>query len=99
MQSVFTVAEAKSIPKTQKLLCKMNVRTRKPWTVSVKVMKSEDHCQENQEEKEEAAHTKRRRSKLIAYISTKTCKICQCNVQCFVKQLERHARKSSHLQT
>ena len=94
----FTEEEAQSIPRTQKLLCKMNARTREPWTVSVKVMKSEDHYQESQEE-EEATNTKRRTSKLIAYISTKTCKICQCNVQCFVKQSERHARKSSHLQT
>ena len=99
MQSVFTEGETQSIPRTQKLLCKMNTRTRKPWTVSVKVIKSEDHYQESQEEEGEAANTKRRTSKLIAYISTTVCKICQCNMQCFIKQSKRHARKSSHLQT
>ena len=39
----FTEAEAQSIPRTQKLLCKINARSREPWTMSVKVMKSEDH--------------------------------------------------------
>ena len=58
MQSVFTEEEAQSIPRTQKLLCKMNVRTKDPWTVSVKVMTSEDHYQESQEEEEAAKHQK-----------------------------------------
>ena len=74
MQSVFTEAEAQGIPRTQKLLCKMNARAKELWTMSVKVKKSEDHYQESQEE-EEAANTKRRTSKLIAYLSTKMCKI------------------------
>ena len=65
--------------------------------MSVKEKKSEDHYQESQEE--EAAKHQRRTSKLIAYLSTRMCKICQCNVQCFVKQLDRHARKPSLLPT
>ena len=47
----FTVAEAKDIPRTQKLLCKVNVSTKGPSTISAKeIKKSEDHYQESQEE-------------------------------------------------
>ena len=47
----FTEAEAKSISSTQKLLCKVNARTKGPWTMSVKeIKKSENHYGESQEE-------------------------------------------------
>ena len=56
--------------------------------------KSEDHCQGSQEEMYAPSKT----GKLIAYISARMCKTCQYNVQCYVKQSDRHVGKFNHLQ-
>ena len=89
----FTEAEAKGIPRTQKLLCNMNARTKRTMNYE---------CKRNKKVRRPLSRMPRRRSKdqwktskLIAYLSTRTCKICQCDVQCFVKQLDRHAGKPS----
>ena len=63
-------------------------------------------CKRNKEVRRPLSRKPRRRSKdqgktskLIAYLSTRMCKICQCSMQCFVKQSSRHAGKPSCLQT
>ena len=91
----FTEAEAKCIPRTQKLLCKVNTRTKEPWAMSVKeIKKSEDHYQKSQEE----ANTKGKQVNWLHILEIEHV-IFQCNVQCFITQSDRCAGKSSHLQT